>query len=529
MQHKLRISYLLACFAIVACSSGGDSETPPPDPIGPDDPVPTPPPTTPPPPSSNTPPVASIEVSASSVDERQSFTIDARSSYDDDGDTLTYSIDLGSLPHEQIETSNNGRVWTITTSEVDETETYIVDVTVSDGQADYTVSTQIDVKNYARTPLNEVWGPVSHEFAIANDGSARFSENGRDADFQTGHASRRTNDGDLEIIEFNFSGSFDNHRVIPLDSDLTDDITFITGKLQRSDDPVSFAILSKEESTVQIFERETNQTARPAGSTTFPGICSMQWVYLRLSDSFVFSPSLYIGTNNGLWTFLNEIARDTLFSSDELFQFVEVAESAGDYCNATNYASFFDGDANELIVLDTETYGSPNFPQSTIVDVPEGLSFVAMIDGKIKFDVKYYALLFAGETHDSAHRLTILHETPGGQIEQIDYDLPSGIPTDLVVQSIDTNFFDLQYGRGEGNRDMDIVIAVPETPYVYVVTVEADEDGALTFSPIEFFEVGFGIKDIMVTVTDGTNRYSLLTNDGDMLRMHESALEFSRF
>jgi|GEM_PF-5387974 len=529
MQLKLKIVYLFACFAIVACSSGGDSDAPPPDPIAPDDPGPTPPPSTPPPTGSNTPPVASVDVSASSIDERQPVVFDARASYDDDGDTLTYAIDLGSLPHEQVETSHNGRVWTVTTSEVDETATYSVDVTVSDGQADHTVSTQISVNNYDRTPLSNVWGPVSHEFAIASNGSARFSENGRDADFQTGHASRRTAEGDLEIIEFSFAGSFDNHRVIPLDSNLSSDVTFITGKLQRSDDPVSFAILSKEESTVQIFERETNQTTRPAGSTTFPGICSMQWVYLRLSESFVFSPSLYIGTNNGLWTFLNEIARDTLFSSDELFQFVEVTESSGDYCNATNYASFFDAAANELIVLDTETYGSPDFPQSTPVSVPPGLTFVAMKDGKIKFDVEYYALLFAGETHDSAHRLTILHETPGGQIEQVDYDLLSGIPTDLFVQSIDTNFFDLQYGRGEGDRDMDIVIAVPETPYVYVVTVEADETGALTFSPLEFVEVGFGVSDVMVTVTDSTNRYSLLTNDGNTLRMHESLLEFSRF
>lgn len=143
----------------------------------------------------------------------------------------------------------------------------------------------------------------------------------------------------------------------------------------------------------------------------------MQWVYLRLSESFVFSPSLYIGTNNGLWTFLNEIARDTLFSSDELFQFVEVTESSGDYCNATNYASFFDAAANELIVLDTETYGSPDFPQSTPVSVPPGLTFVAMVNnadwldrlGYIEFlrDIgKYFTINTMVKQETVARRLT---------------------------------------------------------------------------------------------------------------------------
>ena len=87
----------------------------------------------------------------------------------------------------------------------------------------------------------------------------------------------------------------------------------------------------------------------------------------------------------------------------------------------------------------------------------------------------------------------------------------------------------MTYDGTEGNRDTDIVIAVPETPYVYIITVEPDDLGGVTFGPLEFFEAGFDVKDIHVEVTDGTYRYSLITNDGYTLRLHESALDFRRF
>ena len=524
--------YLAICLALIACTE--EAEAPVEDDMPPVAPLPqdpqTPPETPPAPPlSNNSAPIVQLDVSAARLDERQPLTIDARGSSDVDGDTLSYSIDLGSLPYEQVSSSHSGRVWTIITSEVDATATYEVTVSVSDGAMTSTKTEEITVENYARTPLSTVWDAVNHSINISDNGTARFSENDRSSDFQMAHVLRAPDAGGFEVIEFPFAGSFDTYRTIPLATDLSGDAVLSTSKVIAADERASFALMSEFDDTVQVFVRDGNQTARQTGSLTLPGLCAAQWVYLRLIDAFVFAPSLHIGTDDGLWTFMNESARGTNPEIPGTFEFSRIEESTGNFCHAAAYQSFFDETTNELIVLDTDSYGAPDFPLTTHVDVPEGLRLVALKDGKIKHDVEYFALLFAGEHHTSAHRLTLLYKSSNGLIEQRDIDLPSGIPSDLIVQSIDTNFFDLQYGRGEGNRDMDIVIAAPETPYVYVVTVDKDSLGELTFSPLEFFEVGFGIKDIMLAVTDGTNRYSLLTNDGTTLNMHESALEFSRF
>ena len=517
--------------------SGGDGVSalvPAPPPSG------SPPPSETPPVTSNTPPSLSLNVSETTIDELQSFIVDTTRSSDADGDALTFEIDLGELEASEDLLSNTPARWEIYTDEVDENHTYTLTVTASDGKESTSEEVQITVENYNRRPLNTTWGDVSETADVSVDQfdsldvslvpSARFVDNISESGYRTAHMIRPRLDGKVEILEFEMTNGFGSPRTIVLDTPPIDDAIVTTAKIQTGSLPRSFAVQSNAHEKVWIFRRDGNNEANLSGDLELSGLCSASWDYPDISSSGASVQSLLAGTEDGLWIFINEGAFDR--ASAEIGSFRETriynGQVSGNFCFAGPYSTFYDADRNEFIALDNDAFGAPNFPAVTPVNVPDGLELVTIKAGKLKYDIKFFALLFAGPEHTSEHRLIILHETPSGLIEQIDYPLPHGIPSQLVVESIDTNFDDLIYGRGEGNRDTDIVIAVPETPYIYIITVETDDQGGVTFSPIEYAYVDFFVQDIAIKVTDGTERYSLITNDGETLSLRKSTLDFSR-
>lgn len=479
----------------------------------------------------NAPPILMLSVSTTDVDERQSVVIQTAGSSDPDGDELTYEIDMGGMDYHAYERLDPLTEWTIETGEVDETTTYRLTVTASDGKDTTSEAFDLTVHNYDRSPLNKTWGDVSETYDVSQNGSARFAKNDTRSQFQLAHILRDSDDGKMEALEFEMTNGFGIPFVIPLDVPATPDAVLQTEMISSGRFKVGFSVTSETEDKAWVFRRDGATVATLTGELDLPGLCSASWTYARFSPTGVFTLNLFVGTANGLWLFINESARNQLNTENGAFLTADIYDGrvSGNFCAAGSFATFFDADRKDFIALESHEFGAPNFPETTPVNVPDNLELVTFKAGMLKYRVKYFALLFAGAEHTSAHQLTILHETPSGVIEQLDYALPPGKPSDLVVQSIDTNYLELQYTEGEGNRDADIVIAVPETPYVYVITVEADDLGGVTFGPLEYFEVGFDKKDIAVEVTDGTNRYSLITNDGETLRLHESQLVFSRF
>jgi len=528
------MKYLIALSLLVtaACSSEVEDTQPIQNTIAPtgETPPPDQPPATPPEPE-NTLPVLKIAIPLTQVDERQPIQIYTEGSLDEDGDALSFKLELGDTPYVDIEPISDPSGWIVTTGEVAETTSFPLTVSVTDGKDTVSETRTVTIENFDRTPINNTWLPSSSEFEVAKNGSASFADNSANSGFQTAHVLRTSETDQLEVLEFSFFNGFPEPDTIPLNIPAPRDATLETATVQSVSGPRSFSITSIEDETVRIFRREGQSSVSLTGTLNLPGLCSTAWAYVKLAPDGRLLPSLFTGTQNGLWIFMNEGARERF--SSQAGEFVETqlqrGHGTGNYCAAGPFSTFFDATQKTFISIEDTTYGAPDFPLFTPVNIPDDLALVSIEAGKLKHQILFYALLFAGEEHTSDHRLVILHRTPSGTIEQLDYHLPNGIPSDLVIQSIDTNFFDLQYGRGEGNRDTDIVISAPETPYVYVVTVEDDGFGGVSFSPIEYFEAGYGVKDIAVEVTDGTNRYSLITNDGTTLRLHKSALEFSRF
>ncbi|MEO1660355.1 MAG: hypothetical protein AAFR51_05165 [Pseudomonadota bacterium] len=524
----MRLILLSIILTLASCSGGGSGSDIVPAPSGE-----TPPPSSDQTPStSNTPPVLTASVSPTVLDERQTLLIEAGQSTDADGDPLTFTLDTGALP--VFGTRREGAMtgWEIYTDEVNETATYTITVSASDGFATVSETFDITLNNYDRSPLNQTWQSVSETLDLGDTGTARFAENTTDSGFQMAHILTTRDDDKMEVLEFNFeNGSFQPRARIPLDMPPTNDAVLHTAKIERGASDASFAVTSEYEERLWMFKRQDDDRTILSGQRLLPGLCSAAWTFLDQSPDGELLPNLLAGTDTGLWAFMNAGLQDADSPQPERILNADrfTGYSTGEYCNAGPYSTVFDAARNDFIYLGDTSFGAPNFPRITPVTVPDDLELVTFKAGKLKHQVKFYALLFAGAEHTSAHQLTLLHETPSGVIEQLDYALPSGIPADMVVQSIDTNYFDLQYGRGEGNRDTDIVIAVPATPYVYVIEVDQDALGGVTFGPLAFFEAGFDIFDLAVAVTDGTHRYSLITNDGYTLHLHESALQFSRF
>lgn len=107
----------------------------------------------------------------------------------------------------------------------------------------------------------------------------------------------------------------------------------------------------------------------------------------------------------------------------------------------------------------------------------------------------------------------LMFQNAGGVITQTTVLLPSGVPSDMVFASDDD---------GHANDfDSDILIAVPETPYVYVFNnlSSPSAPGAVTFSDIAFHEVGFGVRTAAIGQVDDTIGQDLIlgTDAGDVI------------
>lgn len=516
----MKYEFLISALLISACSGGSSSSTEPlPPAANGNDPSP----------QTNSAPDLRVTLSSAQVFEHQAITIDASATTDADGDSLNYALKLAETPYAAVGDSNVGPVWTIDTTDVDADALIKATVTASDGHDTVAMDVEFTVVNYDRSPLNKTWEEASDTYEISASGSAKFSEKRDYGGFKGAHLLRINESDLLEIVELTFfNNTFRDAVEIATDMPGDEDALFTTQTIQYRSEYPGFAVVSPSTETVKVIKRESRSEGSSGGSLTLPGLCSATWKFIARTREITERSSLFIGTNNGLWGWLNAGRAINKRELSGLFTDETVWDPSGNFCHPGELGLYYDPEKRELNVWRTAHITQPDLPMPIAVNAPIGLDIVDVRIGYSDTRDPFIVLLFAGKTHDAPHQLSIFYEALNGQIEQLDYELPPGIPKNLAVDSIDTNFIDMERG-GWGNRDSDIVIAVPETPYVYIIETQSSDTEGLSFGPLEFFEAGFGVRDIALIVTDGTNRYSLLTTDGHTLKLHKSALEFSRF
>ncbi|MEM7637542.1 MAG: hypothetical protein AAF269_00660 [Pseudomonadota bacterium] len=498
------ISTVLIC---AACSGSGGNQTPQPPQV-----------VTPPP---NNAPTLTLEVIPTSLDERQSFTLDASRSSDADGDALTYQVEFSPSDLAQLADASSAPVWSVETFEVDQNETVSVTVTVSDGRDTASETLEFTLLNYERTPLTSLWGRAADRFSDATlaDRNLGWSHPfGIDSYMYT---LTRADNNTGRIQQFRF---LDDAIPAPTDIELGVEITgqedFYRFPLDFSVGP-DFVLHSQETGQVQIFRRESNSEVSEAGDFTIADSCSIGAT--QTGDSFVAGEplGLIVGTPNGLTALLNN---GSPFSAPQsaaqigTFSESRIIATTGDFCeldfnqfNTSENARFYDAARQEIVPIRNGRGSMAQLDTPLTVDAPSDMTLVDVAGGYMSFGSYYTALLFAGESHTSDHQLTIVHQFFGPPQEQVDIALPHGVPSSLYVAPF----------NGSGLAT-DIIVTVPETPYAYVFK-NISQFNQVRFEPIEFLDVGFGVTGIdQIRTERGAISNYLVTNDGQTLTIYPS-------
>lgn len=472
-------------------------------------------------------PVLSVSVPTLSVDEGQTLTFDASASIDPFGDTLTFEVELVATEFAELQSDASDPIWTLISHQVDQDETVWVRVSATNRLETVTEEFEVAIENYDRTPISADWNSVAEDSFLASDtGGLKLTQRPYPDNFyflhnRMLHALRTGESGNLEVLEFDFQANpaLDAPRIIELGAPIGADPELNAAKLPYTEDAPSFAVHSAQSETAQIYTRDTLNSVFLGGNLSLPGLCNLYWQKL-----FSAPPSwgLVVGAETALWTWLDDERNSPIIGQSGMFSDSQIRSPTGRYCHSGRGNVFYDEVRGEFDFATFENAENSTFPRPVSMALPNDLFLVDMDVGIDAREEEFIALLFAADAHDGPHQLTLLSQSPSGLVVQQDIALPAGIPADMVVGSVDTDppaFF----RQKEANIDSDIVIAVPDTPYVYVIRTDYSELDGLTVAPIEYFEVGFGIDEITLAITQLNHKHSLITNDGQTLRRYINA------
>lgn len=503
---RIILASLFLVTSLGACSGGGGSGSTPPQ-------VAAPPP--------NNAPTIELAAIPSSLDERQSFELDASQSRDPDGDSLTYQLAFSPADIARVSDASNAPNWIIETSEVTSDLSATLTVTVSDGRDSVSESLDFTILNYDRSPISSKWGGATDRYNDASKSDRQFAWSNPLITKNELHTLSR-NAGDQGVIEqFKFTDdSFPTPGDIPIDLSLSQAEDFYEFQLAFAVG-LDFVVHSKETGRVQIYRRDSNLEVSDGGEFMVADSCSIGAT--QTGDAAqTFPPSeplgLVVGTPNGLTALLNNGSPVTANSLPNMGTFSEsrIIATTGDFCeldfkqfNSNENARYFDETRGEINPIFSARGINAQFLDPISVTTPANMTLVDVAGGYMSFGSFFTAFLFAGETHDSDHQLSIVHQFFGPPTEQIDIPLPSGIPTGLYVAPIDSV-----------GLESDIFVTVADTPYVYFFE-NLSAPRQTVFAPIEFIEVGFGVTQIdQIQTLRGSVRNYLVTNDGETLTMY---------
>lgn len=473
---------------------------------------------TPPP---NNAPTLTLAAIPTALDERQSFSLDASQSTDPDGDTLTYSVEFSPADIATLADPATAPTWIIETAEIDQDVSASVTVTVSDGRDSASETLEFMLVNYDRTPLSAKWDAATESYSDPNLSDRNFGWSQPFAVNSYLYTATRAQDNSGRIQQFRFLGdAFPTPTNIELEIEVTGSEAFYRFPLDFAVGP-DFVLHSEETGEVQIFRRETNSEVSDAGKFTIEGSCSIGATQVGDSNNFGEPLGLIVGTSNGLTALLNNgdpTSAPQSAAQIGTFSQSRIIATTGDFCeldynqfNSGENARFFDKTRGEISRISSARFGTLGLGSPITVNAPSDMSLVDIAGGYNNTGEYFTALLFAGETHTSDHQLTILPLLFGPPNDQIDIPLPHGIPSSLYVAPINGSFL-----------ATDIVITVPETPYVYVLN-NVSAFNEIRFDPIEYLDVGFGITGVdQIRPEGGSGNFYLVTNDGETLTIYPS-------
>lgn len=472
------------------------------------------------------------------MDEGQWFVIDATRSTDSDDDELTFEIEQTGGRQLVLVPGEDG-IFTYEVPYLDADETVTFRVSVSDGEAVTTDDVAITLLNYERTPISTQWagglgsvtlqGPV-REIGVGNSGGTGInstvlviSEEGG------GFAARNltlTSGGEISLVVPSLTFEAD-------ESDASAAFLFADFNLDAVQD---LAVLSRSDGNIETFLGDGDGTsAYPmvnSGGGEVAGACAIKEMWVGEDRPITGSelPGLLVGTDgNGLSALLNDgNPRDLIgagYQPDEgYFSSTVMLTTSGRACAITGQ---IDLDADGFVEIYTydpvrQEFTGYSEPLGSTVEEKEvfsaqlpasGMDIVALATGISNTGSSLLAALFTDGVHEGNHALLIF-ENEGGAIEQTTIILPNGVPTDFAFASVDA--FDPDV-IGYSDFDADIVIAVPETPYVYVLENLSSPTvpGASDFADIAFFEVGFGVEQVAVFEVGDASLPSLVTGGSD--------------
>ena len=404
---------------------------------------------------------------------------------------------------------------------------------MSDGTDTVSETFDVTIANYNRMPLFEGWQGAVDTYTGETEHSRKLPYDVGLSGTVSLNTFARTGENSAVIEYFPLikEDGFGTPVIREIDAPSPGEIEFFELQFDWTWDRFAsdYVVLSKADGRIQTYAGVSDDLVTKTGDMTVPGACHI--AASNVVDVANPEPDLLVSTDNGLHALLNgSNLRETSAQNrrwGEFFQSTILATS-GDYCLYDKtwfalphlYGAYYDRIRNEIIPLNNSLEPSAEFGTPITVTAPLGLRVVDFQSGTNLDGNLFYAILFAGETHESAHQLTIVQVPIDGTITQTDVALPSGIPSRLHVR---------RDGKiGDGNHlsdDTDIVIMVPDTPYIYVLENLSTPEGGTGFGPVQFFEVGFGVEDIdfIYRSFDSVYKYyHLVTNDGDTLTLYPS-------
>lgn len=523
-----RALILAAGLTLAACSGGGGgSSSPPPSP----------------PPPSASGPDAVVVADRAAVDERQPLDIDAGGSSDPSGANLDYEIEQIAGPQLNL-LQGSGPLWTFNTEEVDADTTVTFRVTVSFNGLSDSADVSATITNYDRTPLSQQWTGEYGDFAIDALSIVGFDRSVfQDAD----RLVFENPEGHVGVASFQtdpdeYPGVVESQ--ILRDERISFDALFDDFNL---DTQVDVAILDRTNDAITVYRQTLDDddgfTFEETGSGNFANACALVSALVGDDRPAGFGneyPGLFLGSEGaGFGIFLNSgnprpfPNNATAQSLDQAGRFSALLPiSAGDTgCHlaagdlgSTGARSVwaYDDLRSELLEFLVPVGSVPALGRTVALGIGgQNIRMINMEFGVGQGGQGFLVMLF-GRGHYDSNFLLVLQQD-GATISQTRIDLPNGLGSDLLVDNVD------YFNPGVADPtvidfDSDIVVAVPFTPYLYVLENLSSDSGPVTFSEPQFLEVGFGVTRIgLVRGDDAFGPELALGDENGNVRLWQNA------
>lgn len=513
-----------ASLVLTACSGGGGGSSSPPPP-----PPPTPP----------AGPTASVMADRSVVDERQFVEIDAGNSSDPSGANLSYEIEQIAGPQLRL-AGGNGPQWVFNTEDVDTDTTVRFRVTVSFNGLSDSAETSVTIANFDRTPLSQQWSEEYGALSLEGLEVVQFDDSVfRDAD----RLAFLDADGDLAVATYQTDP---NAAVEVLDTQILRDrrstYRVIFDDLNL-DTQVDVAVLDRGNDAVSVFRQTLDNNDgfvfEETGSGNFSDACALVSTFVGDDRPAMFRnefPGLAIGSEgNGLGIFLNQgnprPSEPTAQTLDEAGRFSALLSvTTGDRgCNlvvaalgttGTQSVWAYDEIRSELQEFVVPVGTVPTRGRTVALGLGgQNIQLIDM-DSGIGQDGQGFIVMLFGRGHYDSNLLVVLQEE-AGEVTQSRIDLPNGFGSDLLVDNVD---FFIPGNNTTSDVDSDILIASPDTPYVYVLENLSSNTGTVTFSEVQYLEVGFGVTRVgLVRGDDAFGPELALADESPRVRLFRNA------